>query len=340
MWLELRKKFLKFTLDKSHFITENVKYEVSASEPREVSASEPREVSASEPREVSASEPREVSVSEPREVSVSEPREVSASEPREVSASEPENKTKTNVELSEKEVTQCKDTMSKCVLSTIDDMKADALKDYKNYYDKSADAKLTSNYLLLCYNFKQTDLNVYYKTEYGVNISGSCAMVASTSVAEYYTRKGFAKTLNYSKYKQIFSSFVSLGIGSGVYDRKKTYCGRLYDVVNKYYCSYDYWGYGKNTTTNIENEISKYNKNKKPVVGHFRAPSGDGHSMVILGYYDVTVKYKKKKSDSKYKTNKIRYYAVNDGWENCKSGDKRVSYIRSSYLTSGITIFK
>ncbi len=310
---------------------ENVKCEVSASEPKEVSDSEPREVSASEPREVSASEPGEVSASEPREVS--------ASEPREVSVSEPKNKYETKQEFKyDKEAT--KKEMDKIVLSTIEDMKEDALLPYKSYYKKSVDdCKLVSKYLLDTYNYSQTELNAQYQKEYGSKVSGTCSEVACTSIAEYYTRKRFAKTLGYNKYKNIFNSMILLGYGIGAYDGMGTDVGSIYKIVNSYYTTYGFKGYGTRKTISIRSNISDYNKKKKPVLGSFVSPKGEGHSMVVAGIYELKITYKKT-SKSKQKSVTVYYYAVNDGWYKATSGDNKISYIDEKYLKNGITIFK
>lgn len=74
-------------------------------------------------------------------------------------------------------------------------------------------------------------------------------------------------------------------------------------------------------------------KKEKPVLGSFKAPNGDGHSMAIAGYYDITVQYKKKKNDKKYVKETTRYYVVNDGYHLAR-GDKsgRIQYINEKYL--------
>ena len=164
-------------------------------------------------------------------------------------------------------------------------------------------------------------------------------MVASTSVAEYYTRYKYAKTLNNSKYTDIFCSMVLLGFGTEAYSGKDTISSRLYKVIKAYYKMYNKSGYGKYISSGVDKKVTSYNNKKKPVVGHFKAPNKEGHARVMAGYYDVTITYKKKKN-SKEQTKTIRYYAVNDGWNTCTSGDACLSYIRSDYLKNGITVFK
>lgn len=220
--------------------------------------------------------------------------------------------------------------MEECVLDTLKEVEKDVLKNFSKYYSKKANVKRKSVYLLSTYNYKQKDLNIYYKKEYGTVISGSCSMVASTSAVEYYTRKNYAKTLNSSKYKNIFSAMVLIGFGTGAYGGKSTQYSKLYQVIKIYYNSYGKTGYGKYVTTKVGDEITAYNKKQRPVVGHFQAPNKEAHAMLIAGYYDVTVIYKKTK-DSKPETMTVRYYAVNNGWNNAASREKRISYKRSDY---------
>lgn len=247
----------------------------------------------------------------------------------------------TNKESSEAiyECAASKKNMEECVLDTLNEVEKDVLKNFSKYYSKKANVKRKSVYLLSTYNYNQRDLNIFYKKEYGAIINGSCSMVASTSAAEYYTRKGFAKTLNSSKYKNIFSSMVLIGFGTGAYNGESTQYSKLHQVIGTYYNSYGKSGYGKYVTTKVGDEITAYNKKQRPVVGHFQAPNKDAHAMLIVGYYDVTVNYKKTK-DSKPESMTVRYYAVNDGWNNATSGEKRISYIRSDYLKNGITVLK
>ena len=191
----------------------------------------------------------------------------------------------------------------------------------------------------MTYNYNQDSLNAYYKSEYGSIVKGTCSMVAGTSIAEYYTRNNYATTLKKSQFGKIFCSLVLLGYGTGIYDGTTTRSSKVYKVIDAYYKIYNRYGYGKYASSNVAAKIESYNRNKKPVIGHFKAPNGEGHAMVIMGYYEVTIEYKKKKN-SATQTEKIRYYAVNDGWNLCYSGDARVSYIRDSYLKNGITIFR
>lgn len=44
----------------------------------------------------------------------------------------------------------------------------------------------------------------------------------------------------------------------------------------------------------MDKTIKSYNKNAKPVVGHLKAPNEDAHAVVVIGAYDVTMKYRKK----------------------------------------------
>ena len=164
------------------------------------------------------------------------------------------------------------------------------------------------------------------------DVDGTCSIVAGTSMAEYYTRKGYAKTLGHSSYKKIFTSMVQMGYGSGAYNGTTTADSKFYKVLSAYYKSYKKNKYGYFIRDSVDYFVEANNKNAKPVVGHFHT-TGTGHSMVIAGYYDVTVKYQKTKN-SRMQTKTIRYYAVNDGWTNSTSGDARISYIDSKYLKS------
>ena len=69
--------------------------------------------------------------------------------------------------------------------------------------------------------------------------------------------------------------------------------------------------------------------NAKPVVGKFHSPRRSEHGMVILGYYDVEVYYKK---NGENRTTTFRYYAVNDGYKECYEGNYRVQYIADRYI--------
>ena len=299
------------------------------------------EVTASVPGEVTLSTPKEMTPSIPEEVTSSVPKEVTSSVPKEVTVSVPTNN---GIEKSSRndfsyESASKKQTIYNIVLDSLDDIKKDALKDYSKYYSKEAKVEKKSKYVCWTYNYSQTKLNKYYKKEYGVNISGTCSMVASTSVAEYYTRKNYAKTLGRFKTNQLFSSLVLMGFGTGAYTGNSTKYALLYNVINKFYNTYNKTNYGKYITENVKKEVNAYNRRNRPVVGHFRAPNGEGHAMVIAGYYEVTITYQKKKNGTKGKK-VIGYYAVNDGWNECTSGNRVLSYVRSDYLKNGITVFK
>lgn len=152
-------------------------------------------------------------------------------------------------------------------------------------------------------------------------------------MAEYYTRKGYAKTLGNSKYKRIFGTMVTLGYGTGAYNGKETTRNKFYKVISAYYDIYEKMKDGEYVQSLVAKRIKEYNEKKKPVIGHFTAPNKDGHSMVIVGYYDITVSYQKTKQ-SKVETKTVRYYVVNDGWSYATSGGERISYVRDTYLKS------
>ena len=166
---------------------------------------------------------------------------------------------------------------------------------------------------------------------YGSTVTGTCSMVAGTSLAEYYTRKGYSRTLGNSKYNRIFTSMVQMGYGSGAYTGRSTTDNKFHKVISAYYQSYEKNVRGDFENFFVDNYVASYNQNAKPVVGHFH--SGTGHSMVIAGYYDITVKYQKTKN-SRMQTKTTRYYAVNNGWTYSTAGDARISYINSKYLKS------
>lgn len=88
-------------------------------------------------------------------------------------------------------------------------------------------------------------------------------------------------------------------------------------------------------TSSLSDKIEKLHNNAIPVKGKFVALNEDCHAMVIAGYYDITVKYKKSRSSS-YSYITYRYYTVNDGWKHSTKGDRRIQYIRRKYLKKGI----
>ena len=93
---------------------------------------------------------------------------------------------------------------------------------------------------------------------------------------------------------------------------------------------------GKKYTTSLSDNIERLHKKAVPVIGTFASPSGDWHSMVITGYYDITVVYRTG-NKTNYKSTTYRYYTVNNGWKYCSQGDQRIQYIRRSYLKKDIT---
>ena len=225
------------------------------------------------------------------------------------------------------------------ILYSLDDVEKDALKNYASCYSKSVIIRRTSQYICETYNYNQTELNRYFKSEYNRAIDGSCSLVASTSVAEYYTRKNFARTMGHSNYKPLFGMLTTIGFSTGAYNGASTDSTKLYKVVNSFYNIYSKTGYGKCYTRDLENTIKRYNKNKRPVIGHFVAPNNDAHAMVIAGCYEATVTYKQKKNSTP-KKNTMKYYVVNNGWFSATSGTKRLSYVRSDYLKNSITIYR
>lgn len=155
-------------------------------------------------------------------------------------------------------------------------------------------------------------------------------------MAEYYSRRGYAITLRHSKYKKIFATMVNLGFGTGAYRHGYgTTNSKLSKVLSAYYDIYKKYLDGEYILTSLNDKISSYNRICKPVIGHFKAPNGDGHDMVIVGYYDIKISYQKYKNSGKYlKT--TRFYVVNDGWHYSIGGSGRVQYINAKYL-KGIT---
>ena len=176
-------------------------------------------------------------------------------------------------------------------------------------------------------------MNKYFngkKSKNEKSISGTCSLVAATSVAEYYNRKKYTSIKNFSDKPQ-FVKMVAAGYLTKAFNGNGTVTGKLPKVFEKYYSSYKIKLSSNNDIFRTENTIKSYNKNAKPVVGHLEAPNGKSHTVVVIGTYDVTMKYRKKLS-KKYTTKTFKYYAICDGWNDCSSGNKRVQYVEAKYL--------
>lgn len=224
-------------------------------------------------------------------------------------------------------------SMYKIVYETLGEAEKGLSKEYSSYKYKTFYSKKTSSYVLSCKNYNQDTMNKYYNEKKPKNqkdISGTCALVAATSVAEYYNRKGYTSIKNFSA-KQQFVKMVAAGYLTKAFNGTGTVTGKLPKAFEKYYSSYKIKLSGNNDMFNMDKTIKSYNKNAKPVVGHLKAPSGDAHAVVVIGAYDVTMKYRKKSSE-KYKTKTFKYYAICDGWNDCSSGNMRVQYVEAKHL--------
>lgn len=139
-------------------------------------------------------------------------------------------------------------------------------------------------------------MNKYFngtKSKNEKSISGTCSLVAATSVAEYYNRKKYTSIKNFSAKPQ-FVKMVAAGYLTKAFNGNGTVTGKLPKVFEKYYSSYKIKLSGNNDMFQMDKTIKSYNKNAKPVVGHLKAPNEDAHAVVVIGAYDVTMKYRKK----------------------------------------------
>jgi hypothetical protein len=183
---------------------------------------------------------------------------------------------------------------------------------------------------------------------------GTCAEVAITSLVEYYHRKNrdggrlscvkgkdgkVDLTGDVSVWIYQYLGILSHAIAVDAYDQNDpeggTITGKMDDIISGYYKGFGKGLRGNIDLTFLESKIESYNEKAKPVIGNLTAPNDDGHSVVIAGYYDIKVEYKKKASD-KYKSKVYRYYVINDGWHTCDSGNYRVQYVRDEYLESSL----
>ena len=245
-------------------------------------------------------------------------------------------------------------TMYDIVLETLSGVEKDALDrlDYK--YEKVSSEK--SPYILMTYNYNQADMNGAYLKECGGNYTGTCSEVAITSLVEYYHRKnrdgGRISTIKGSNgkvdttgsfdiWKKQFFRILDYAIAINAYDLEDpdggTASSKIDNVVTKYYEANRKDLKGNRDTTFLKSKIESYNEAAKPVLGSLKAPNGSGHSVVIAGYYDIKVEYKKKES-AKYKSKVYRYYVINDGWKTCYSGNDRVQYVREEYVKAIVKI--
>lgn len=184
--------------------------------------------------------------------------------------------------------------------------------------------------LLKTYNYDQEKLNNAYPIH---TITGTCAEVSATEIAEYYTRMKYAVTFNHKQRNTIFYQMVGFAALCGAYNGKETNVSKLPKLYTRYYYAYQKYIQGHPKKWRMREFIEEYHKRGRPVAANIFAPSGEGHAVTVCGYYDVMVKYKKYNSKS-YETKEMRYYAINDGWKDATEGDKRVQYVSEDYVDS------
>ena len=204
-------------------------------------------------------------------------------------------------------------------------------------------------------NYSQSYLNSQYNQLYEKEYTGTCSEVAITSLVEYYHRKnkdsgrissikGFDGTTDSSGaigvWKDQFYQILDIAIDNEAYDiydpKGGTWPSKICGIITDYYDVYKKKLEGNRDTTLIKSTIKSYNDSAKPVIGNLTAPNGEGHTIVIAGFYDITVAYRNNTSE-KWKSKTYRYYAINDGRKTCLEGDKRIQYVRAEYLDSDIT---
>lgn len=224
------------------------------------------------------------------------------------------------------------------VLETQDDAEEEAKSSYSSYKYVSVSSEYER---LNTYNYSQSTLNNYFNSHYSDNkVKGTCSEVASTSAVEYYDRKGYTDIRNFNE-NGCFCVLMNCAIDTGAWKHNggkgSTTDSQLKKVISKYYDIYKEDYDGNYDTTFLKTKIYSSIDDGKPVMGAFHVTTKDGtdegHCMNICGYLEVTVKYKNNKY-LPYNSKKIIYYIVNDGWTNCKSGNKRIQYVNSKYLTS------
>ena len=245
------------------------------------------------------------------------------------------------------------------VLETQTDAENDVKKQYKSY----SDVKVSSSFLevpsnkdtLDTHNYDQDDLNKLYNSRYlevydKKPADGTCTEVAITSSAEFFNRMKIASIKNFN-YTVCFVNVLYCAKMNGawayIYDEKEdrwkgtTYNAKAYKIITDYYKMKKVKMYGLYDTNYLYDYIKDNLKDGRAVPGHFKVlkPDGgvDGHCMNINGILYVKVRYRNSSKDS-YKSKTVIYYVVNDGWHNCDSGNYRIQYINSKYITA-ITSF-
>lgn len=231
--------------------------------------------------------------------------------------------------------------MTDVVLETYNDAVDDAKSRVGGY--KYVTVSVTkSKSILATNNYSQTEMNEYYNKYNNKKFRGTCSEVAATILTEYYNRKGKCvirkgDTKGYIiNWKPYFRQYLNIAYYDlKIYDGEGTTTNKVQKLFKPFYKANEKSMVGDRDVWFVKDTIESYNKNGKPVLGNFEAPNGDRHSMIIAGYYDITVKYRNKTSES-YKYKVYRYYVVNNGWKTWYSGNYRIQYIRAEYLKNGI----
>lgn len=232
--------------------------------------------------------------------------------------------------------------MDDIVVETLDDAKNDALSRPSGSKNAFIADVSQSEGVWGTHNFSQSWLNKAYKIEFGIKINGTCSEVAATILSEYYNRKERCVISSDRKGYQstwfpYFDKYITIASCLGIYKSSGgTDSDRLCIIFEPFYNMYNKSMEGKKYTSNLSDNVDKLHKKAIPVIGTFVAPNKEAHSMVIAGYYDITVVYRTE-SNTNYKSTTYRYYAVNNGWDSSCKGDKRIQYIRRSYLKHNIT---
>ncbi|WP_156922977.1 hypothetical protein [Eubacterium xylanophilum] len=267
-------------------------------------------------------------------------------------------KVDTNLEVSENGVKHSKrygsEGFDSIILETLDDAKKNALGKHKNCYKKSILSTIKSTkWILNTRNVRQTYCNRIYYLEYGDQVgmipSGTCVQVTGSIMAEYYTRKGFAKTYEGAKYINAFKEMLYITFFDNQIHFKKLGNGEVWSsgtedyyvptMYEKFYQRHNNKtrGFRETDVDNLYSFIKNTISFSRPVHGGFVAPDKSAHAMSICGAYEITVEYKEKKK-GKAKTKKYVYLVVNDGAKDCDDGNKRVQYIQKKYLDGIVTL--
>ena len=233
-------------------------------------------------------------------------------------------------------------SMGDIVLETLDDAKNAAIKDTKGS-SKTIYKAVQSKWILGTTNISQGWMNAKYKKEYPkqAKLTGTCSEISATILTEYYNRKKRCVILPSAgrmqqEWFKPFANYIETAKSLGIYpaDSDGGTCYE-YRMTTPFYKKYNKSMKSIHYTKNVSDKIEELHNKAIPVIGGFTAPNGDGHSMVIAGYYDITVKYKKKGKNT-YSYITYRYYTVNDGWQHCTEGNKRIQYVRRQYLDKSI----